>query len=210
MFLNNKLFSDSPILTLIPVTLCVVGAVKGKKPLIIAGLVILVSLLFFYRNPSCLSCDKDFSDDTVVAPSYGTVKAVKTEGGKVHIAIFLSPLDVHQQYYPMNGIVKSRVYDRNGRFDIAFKMDKSRHNEKKIHVLETKRGEIKVTQIAGFLVRAIVSDSKVNVRVKANQRFGMIKFGSRVDLELPAEGLSVYCKVGDKLSRGKIIAQYEN
>jgi phosphatidylserine decarboxylase len=205
MLFYNKLFSESPILGSFPLLLCIVGIITKRKVLVAIGLLILLFLLFFYRNPH--SCES-FPDDTIVSPSFGTVKAIKKEGDKIHIAIFLSPFDVHQQYYPINGIVKSRVYDRNGKFDIAFQMDKSRHNEKKIHTIDTQYGTVTVTQIAGFLVRAIVSDEDINTEVKAGKRFGMIKFGSRVDLELPSKDLEVYCKVGDKLSRGKIIGKY--
>jgi len=205
MLLHNKLFSESPFLSFFPLLLCIVGIIRRNRVLVAIGAILLLFLLYFYRNPQC---SKTFSNDTVVAPSFGTVKAIKKEGDKIHVAIFLSPFDVHQQYYPMNGIVTNRVYDRNGKFDIAFQLDKSRHNEKKIHSILTAHGDITVTQIAGFLVRAIVSDEEICKPVEAGKRFGMIKFGSRVDLELPEKGLQLYCKVGDKMSRGKIIGKY--
>lgn len=205
MLFHNKLFSESPILSSFPLLLFIVGIITKRKALIATSLLLLLFLLFFYRNPYSSS---SFPNNTIVAPSFGTVKAIKKEGDKVTIAIFLSPFDVHQQYYPINGTITDRVYDRNGKFEIAFQMDKSRHNEKKIHTIKTPYGTVTVTQIAGFLVRAIVSDEDINTEVKAGKRFGMIKFGSRVDLELPEKNLEIYCNVGDKLSCGKIIGKY--
>ena len=204
--MNNTLFSDSPVvgygLILMIIYLIATGKIKTSVFLII--ICIFALLLYFYRAP--MGKDNDISNDILLAPSYGTVKAIKWTDDYVYVAIFLSPADIHQQYYPVNGRVIQRVYDFTGKFDIAFSIDKSRMNEKKIHAIDTKHGIVIVTQLAGLLVRAIVSDEEINVDVKAGTRFGMIKFGSRVDIAIPiSKGFELYCKVGDKLIGGKEI-----
>jgi phosphatidylserine decarboxylase len=199
--LSNRLFRDSPILG--------IGAVLGTissyhfLPLwvTIIFVIIVALLLYFYRCPKPQIPYKQ--SNVMYSPSYGTVKAIYKEGDTITIGIFLSPFDVHQQYYPMDGEITKRVYDNNGKFALAFDMDKSRDNEKKIHFMKTAYGIVKITQIAGFLVRAIVSDEKLGP-VKQGDRFGMIKFGSRVDIEIPqASKFRVTVKVGDKMRGGE-------
>lgn len=204
----NELFSESPIIGY-GLILFLLGLIYFEVAtlaifIIIAG--ILAFMLYFYRAPEGVPEHATIPSNVVLAPSYGTVKAIRHEDDYVYVAIFLSPVDVHQQYYPVNGIVRKRVYDFTGKYDVAFNINKSRHNEKKIHVIQTEHGVVLVTQLAGFLVRAIVSDEDINVKVKAGKRFGMIKFGSRVDIAIPRHnGFKLSCKIGDKLTGGREI-----
>ena len=203
--MSNTLFSDSPIigygLALLVIYLLIIHGVKSYIFIII--LLLFFMMIYFYRSPVGKT---DIGNDILLAPSYGTVKAIKYTDDYVYVAIFLSPTDIHQQYYPVNGRVIQRTYDFTGKFDIAFNIDKSRHNEKKIHAIKTGHGVVLVTQIAGLMVRAIVSDEDINIDVNAGERFGMIKFGSRVDIAIPiSSGFELYCKIGDKLTGGKEI-----
>jgi phosphatidylserine decarboxylase len=191
MFSNNKLLQESPYIfyTLVfGILICLVVKymhdARTNYPLLLLTITLII-MLYFYRDPNTHT--ENFGDNIVVAPSYGKVVKIDRNEEKniIHICIFLSPIDVHQQYYPINGTIIKRKYDRTGKFNIAIDLDKSRFNEKKIHVLENKYGKFVVTQIAGKLVRCIVSDEDIDVRVSAGTRFGMIKFGSRVDIEIP-------------------------
>ncbi len=200
MLFDNRLFFDSPLLG----GAVVAGAVAAYYffPIWVAIILVMVIifLLYFYRCPMP-DITRRIDSHVVYSPSYGTVQAIYKDDAAdtVTIGIFLSPFDVHQQYYPMAGIVDKRIYDTNGQFALAFDMDKSRNNEKKIHFMTTAYGTMKVTQIAGFLVRAIVSDEDVGTVVKQGDRFGMIKFGSRVDIEIPqASKFQMAVKIGDK------------
>jgi phosphatidylserine decarboxylase len=117
-------------------------------------------------------------------------------------------MDVHQNYYPINGFVLNRIYDDTGQFRLAYQLDKSDENEKKLHFIDTQHGIVTVTQIAGVLPRRIVSDYELGP-CRAGERLGMIKFGSRVDLALPSEGLTLTIKEGDKLTGGQPIGYYK-
>ena len=204
----NTLLLDSPEIGygLIVMVLFFIYSGRTASPVFIIIIIILALMLYFYREPEGIEActSRDVPSNILLAPSYGTVKAIRKDSDYIYVAIFLSPADVHQQYYPVNGKVIDRVYDCTGKFEIAFDLDKSRLNEKKIHVIQTTHGVVLVTQIAGLLVRAIVSDDDVNVNVKAGQRFGMIKFGSRVDIAIPVcNGFELKCKIGDKLTGGR-------
>jgi phosphatidylserine decarboxylase len=208
----NLLFSESPVIgygiILILLALITMGSLTIPIFIVIVG--ILACMLYFYRDPNDVNCDVE--PNAVLAPSYGTVQAIRYDGNYAYVAIFLSPMDVHQQYYPANGRIIDRIYDFTGKFKVAFDINKSRFNEKKIHVLETEHGIMLITQIAGLLVRSIVSDEDVNTDIKAGQRFGMIKFGSRVDIAIPRHnGFELLCRVGDKLKGGiDIIGRWNN
>jgi phosphatidylserine decarboxylase len=182
----------------------------------IVCLVVLLFLLYFYRTPETQT---GWLDNVIVAPSYGTVSKIGELPTSYHskylndsetytyVCIFLSPFDVHQNYYPINGYVINRIYDDTGHFKLAFQLDKSDENEKKLHFIDTKHGVVTVTQIAGALPRRIVSDYELGP-CEAGRRFGMIKFGSRVDLALPSEGLTLLIKEGDTLTGGEAIGFY--
>ena len=210
---NNRLFTDSPLLGYGAVAAVAISLYTNYSVwLSIIVVLILIILIYFYRNPPIPI--QAHSEVDVVAPSYGTVSRILRDlvANTVTLGIFLSPLDIHQQYYPVDGTITNIVYDATGQFALAFDMDKSRNNEKKIHTISTPRGDVKVTQIAGFLVRSIVSDDIVGQSVKAGTRFGMIKFGSRVDIELPQlDKLTLNVEVGSVLEGGsQIIASYSN
>ncbi len=218
----SNLFDESPVLGAVPIIGGLYAYSHVTDPLvqkiaIVACLVVLLFLLYFYRNPAS---ESNWSDDVIVAPSYGTVVKIGEKPTSYHqkfldgsntaytyVCIFLSPMDVHQQYYPINGYVISRIYDDTGKFKLAYELDKSDENEKKLHFINTNHGIVTVTQIAGVLPRRIVSDYELGP-CEAGKRFGMIKFGSRVDLALPSEGLTLNIKEGDSLTGGQPIGFY--
>lgn len=181
------------------------------------GLIMLLALLLFInwfnRHPYISNDIKKTSSNIVLSPSYGTIKKIVNDGTKTHIMIFLSPLDVHVQYYPMSGQIISQVYDNTGRFELAYNLNKSKFNEKVITTLKTPYldDNIIIYQIAGFFVRRIDNDTYQDNSVIVGDKLGMIRFGSRVDLILPSNGLILNVKENDYVNGVYTkIAEYKN
>jgi len=146
---------------------------------------------YFFRNPIRLLQIDD--DGLVIAPADGRIVVVEpTEeyeyfGGKkmMQVSIFMSPFNVHANWYPINGIVKY-VKHHSGRHVAAYLPKSSHENERATTVIETKSGqEILVRQIAGALARRIVTYASPQHPAQINHHLGFIKFGSRVDVFLP-------------------------
>lgn len=168
----------------------------------ICCLAIILLLFYFYRCP--LPAAGTVPNNIVLAPSYGRVISLKYHDNDTFcMAIFLDPFDVHQQYFPLPGVIKDVIDCRSGQFDFAF-TGKARGNEKRKHILETKYGTVQISQIAGALVRSITSDDLPGDIVKSGQRFGMIKFGSCVMLRLPSASKFKRCvNLGDYVIGGE-------
>lgn len=173
--------------------------------------ILLLLVVNFYRKP-LIQRIRPNNTKEVYFPAFGTVKKVeKIDGNRLFIAIFLSPLDIHYQYMPVKGVIRSIEHDDEGVYHLAFDMEKSRFNEKMIYTIETKHGEMLLYQIAGFLVRRIVTDVKVNQEVETGEQVGMIKFGSRVDLILPnADQFFLHpdCTVGASVTPDLLVGNY--
>jgi phosphatidylserine decarboxylase len=182
--------------------------ILGFPILAIFATIVLLCMIIFYRY---YPHEKRYSDDFIVCPCDGTVTSSFTmeDGEHGFISIFLSPLDIHTQMYPANGVVVERVYDQTGKFAIVVNEGKSRDNEKKIHTIATKHGLVTLTQIAGFLPRRISSSDIVPENVKAGEYLGMIKFGSRVDIKFPVKngGCTNIC-VGQRVTHGDIMYEW--
>jgi len=184
---KSVLLSESPYLLFLSVGLIL------YRPRI--GAAVLACLLYFYRLPH-----REVSTGAaVVAPCDGRVKAViRKPDGRTRIVVFLSPLDVHTQWIPCDGVVVSKKYTP-GSFHPAYLLHKSRYNERCTLKIQTRSGQVvKVTQITGQLVRRIACHPKVGQTVYQGQYYGMMKFSSRVDLTLPA-GMPVQIKEGQYL-----------
>ena len=121
----------------------------------------------------------DYDKDIIVCPCDGVVM----NSNNRYISIFLSPLDVHAQYTPINSIIKSiRVI--HGKAHMA-NTPASNHNAGVEVVFNSKFGDIVVTQRVGFLVRRIQNHININEYVERGYNYGKINFGSRVDIILP-------------------------
>jgi phosphatidylserine decarboxylase len=154
------------------------------KLIITIAIIILLLLLWFYRHPLNRNIFKN--RNIIYSPAYGRILKVQyLKGDKIHIAIFLSPYDIHRQYIPISGRVKKILYDRTGKFNIAYKFNKSNKNEKFITILDTDRGDVIIYQIAGILVRRISNYMRVGEYVDTGVEMGIIHFGSRVDITIP-------------------------
>jgi len=158
--------------------------------LAVLATIVWLGLLFFMRDPRRAP---PVELGVFLAPADGRVMAIDqvqeanfVGGPALRIAIFLSLFDVHVNRSPMAGTVRW-VHHVPGRFLQAFREEASRVNESNEVGLEDGATRILVKQIAGILARRIVCTVGVDDPVRAGQRLGMIKFGSRVELFLPPE-----------------------
>lgn len=150
----------------------------------------LVIFTGFFRDPERRPPQ---GEGLVVSPADGKVVAVKqlrssnTEKAGTQVSIFLSPLDVHINRAPIGGKVEQQLY-RPGKFHAAYRDKASQDNEQNALTIVGPRGKrLRVVQIAGVLARRIVCYAKEGDALEIGQRFGLIMFGSRVDLFLPLD-----------------------
>jgi phosphatidylserine decarboxylase len=161
-------------------------------------------ILWFFRDPErAIPTDPD----TIVSPADGRVMAIAEESldgrpGR-RISIFLAIWNVHVNRVPVGGRI-SRVDYRPGRFHMAMQPAASSENEQNIVRLETSHGEIVFKQIAGLIARRVVLWKKPGDTVARGERVGLVRFGSRVDLWLPAEA-QVEVRRGDHVAGGSSI-----
>lgn len=171
----------------------------------VLGVLIVAFTLWFFRDPErALHPDAERDASLVVSPADGTVTeivkivySVELHGAATQISIFLSPLDVHVNRYPASGTIVDAQYVA-GAYLMAFNPKSSEENERSVFVLRTAFGDIMYKQITGFLARRIVYDTKVGDVVRVGERFGMMKFGSRMDIILPTSA-EIFVKVGQKV-----------
>jgi phosphatidylserine decarboxylase len=146
----------------------------------------------------------------VVSPADGRILFVKDvldnnfiNGKAKLVSIFMSPLNVHVNRIPITGKVEYVKYIQ-GEYLAAFEDKASERNERNEIGIISPEGKVFFTQIAGFVARRIVSDLKVGDSVNIGNRFGMIKFGSRVDIIVPVQW-QVKVKKDDNVTAGETI-----
>ena len=156
-----------------------------KAILIIIPIIFLIFSINFFRDPERVTPDKE---NVVVSPADGKVIIIKdfedkkfVNGPAKQISIFMSPLNVHVNRIPINGRVTYVKYHQ-GDYVMAFEEKASERNERSEFGIESKYGKVFFTQVAGFVARRIVYEIKEGDSVQIGKRFGMIKFGSRVDV----------------------------
>ncbi len=192
--------------------LCLAASlVKGGAglSLLLAGLVTLAFVLFFFRDPKRTPPPE--AHDLLLAPADGKVLEVVEEheplylnGRAQRIGIFLSPLDVHVNRIPADGIIELARYVP-GDYLVAWHPKSSSHNERSILGLRHPSGhKILFKQIAGAVARRIVFDITVGDTVYAGDRYGIIKMGSRMDV-LVSPDVIVNVSPGDRVRAGETI-----
>ncbi len=177
----------------------------GAPVLALVAAVVALLVLLFFRVPARRS---QAGPEEVLAPANGLVTAVEraedpevAEGPLQRIVTFLSVFDVHVQRSPVAGEVVATSH-RRGRKVAAFRRDAGDVNECFLTVIERPDGRrIGVRQIAGLLARRVVAYGERGRRFDRGELLGIIKFGSRVDLLLPAD-LEVTVRPGDRLVEG--------
>jgi phosphatidylserine decarboxylase len=198
------------------VALCLIGIASAwffvdgrllKSVLIVIALGFLAFTLYFFRDPERHSPS---GEGIVLSPADGTVvliQPVREEefigGEAVQVSIFMSPLNVHVNRWPVNGTVR---FFRHipGEYIVAMDEKSSTRNERTLIGVEHAGGKLLFKQIAGFIARRIVAPIQVGDSAVAGQRFGMIKFGSRVDVLLQP-GAAINVKIGDKAVAGETV-----
>lgn len=190
-------------LLLLAINLPLYFTVECKIPFYVVAVISLVVygiMVNFFRCPIRL-----FGKDTekvVVAPADGKIVVVEEvdeneyfHDRRIMVSIFMSLVNVHANWYPVDGTVKS-VSHQNGKFMKAWLPKASTDNERSTVVIETPEGvEIMARQIAGAMARRIVTYAEPGEECYIDEHMGFIKFGSRVDVFLPL-GTEVLVKLG--------------
>jgi phosphatidylserine decarboxylase len=162
-------------------------------------LLVAVWVVAFFRDPLR---DGPRGDEFVLAPADGKVVSVIPideptflRGPATRVSIFMNVFNVHVNRYPTRGRIGFRAYVK-GKFGHAGPEKASTDNEQSSVGLDTPRGRLLIKQIAGSIARRIVTDHAEGVEVGQAERMGLIRFGSRVDVFVPA-GVDVLVKVGE-------------
>lgn len=171
-----------------------------------------IFILFFFRDPERYTV---VGENFIISPADGYVTNIQEavlpetlgfDGQKTatRVSIFLSVFDVHVNRVPADGVIKETYY-HHGMFLNASLDKASVNNERQEILMEMKNGkQIVFTQIAGLIARRIVCYVKPEQNVKAGERFGIIRFGSRMDIYLP-DGVKPQVFVGHRVIGGETI-----
>ena len=165
-------------------------------------------VIYFFRDPERTSPN---GENLVISPADGKVVLIKEiqqdvylNASATQISIFLSPLDVHVNRNPISGRLEYLKY-HPGKYLMAWGENASQLNERAdFGVLHASGTKLFFKQITGFLARRIVYHIKEGDALKAGERFGMMKFGSRMDIMVP-KNVQIKVKVGDRTWAGESI-----
>ena len=169
----------------------------------LGGVLIFLGLfvVFFFRDPERTPPS---DSNTIVSPADGRVVVIVEESrnGKPghRISVFLSVFNVHVNRSPVAGRITAIEY-RTGKFYAAMRGRASAENEQNSFHVQTDRGEVVFTQIAGWVARRIVVSKSVGDSLVRGERIGMIRFGSRMDIWLP-QGVEILVKSGQSVAGG--------
>lgn len=161
-------------------------------------------VFWFFRIPT-----RTFTtgDQLIISPCDGKVVVIEEthepeyyNDKRIQVSIFMSPLNVHVNRYPMSGDVDYVKYHK-GKYLVAWHPKSSTENERSTIVVKNNRASVLIRQIAGAVARRIVVYSKKEDKAMQNAELGFIKFGSRVDLFLPI-GTTINAKIGDVVKGG--------
>ena len=179
-----------------------------RSTIMLLAIVMLVLVLQFFRNPKR---NINTSEDHVVSPVDGKVVVIEEVFEKeffnekrLHVSVFMSPINVHVTRYPVAGQVVFSKY-HPGKFLVAWHPKSSEENERTTVVVNSKNfGDVLHRQIAGALARRIVNYAEKGQQVTQGSDSGFIKFGSRVDVFLPI-GTKLDVKLNDVVKGGSSI-----
>jgi phosphatidylserine decarboxylase len=183
-------------------------------PLVFAACLLFVVtafMAFFFRDPERAIPEEK---GLFISPADGRIIVIRDIFEKDHlktetkqISIFMSPINVHVNRAPCDGKVSIVKYSP-GKFFAAYSDEASIKNENIVMVLEGKQGRVLVRQVAGFLARRAVCRAKVGDVLKRGERYGIIKFSSRLDVYLPKDA-EIKVKIGDKVKAGETVIAAE-
>jgi len=199
------------VMALVTIALIVVGLfvdiVWLKAFLMALALFLAAFTLYFFRDPDRTLPVESRDEGIVISPADGKVVVIQDviddeyhHGPAKQISIFLSPLNVHVNRFPLSGTVDYYKYVK-GKYVVAFHDKASELNERTHIGISNGRIKVLFKQIVGAVARRIVCNVKVGDQAQIGDRFGMIKFGSRMDLLVPPE-MTIEVKVGDLVVAG--------
>jgi len=202
-----KLASEGYPYIIIFAATTIVALLLGGKWIVIVPFVITVFMVYFFRDPER---EIPEGEGLFVSPADGKIILIQNVLEEQHlkkealqISIFMSPFNVHVNRAPCGGKVKE-VRHNKGRFLAAYKDEASFKNENIEMTLETKFGDILVRQVAGYVARRAVCRVKAGASLKSGERYGIIKFSSRLDVYLPKD-TEIKVKLGDRVKAGETI-----
>ncbi len=176
--------------------------------LLSASVVLLVLVLNFFRVPLR---KVTINDKNILAPSDGKLVVIEQVQENeylkekcIQLSIFMSPLNVHKQWFPINGKVEYTKY-HPGKYLVAWHPKSSTENERSTTVISSNNGtKILFRQIAGAVARRICNYANLGQTITQKDEAGFIKFGSRVDVFVPINA-TIKVKIGDKIIGGQTI-----
>ncbi len=185
------------------------------RPVFWIGLILAAWCAYFFRDPARVT---PLDETLAISPADGRIAAVSLtvpprelglgEQGRRRVSIFMDVFDCHVNRAPVAGTVKQIVY-APGKF-LNAQLDKaSEGNERNGIVLETAHGPIAIVQIAGLIARRIVCFVKEGDGLAAGERVGLIRFGSRVDVYLPASASVVVAEGQTAIAGETVIARFD-
>ena len=179
------------------------------KPLFVVSLIILIFTCYFFRDPERVV---PLGEDILTSPADGIITNIsQTKDGKKNytkVSIFLSVFNVHIQRIPISGEITKIDYFE-GKFINATLDKASEENERLKLTIKSKANLIHVTQIAGLIARRIICNVKPKDKANQGDRYGIIKFGSRVDIEFP-DSFDLLVSVGQQCIGGETIIAQES
>ena len=174
------------------------------KPLFLIFLILLIFTFYFFRDPERVV---PLGDDILVSPADGLITNIseykKGKKSYTKVSIFLSVFNVHIQRLPVSGQITKIDYIE-GKFINATLDKASEENERLRLTLKSGSNVIYITQIAGLIARRIICYLKTNERANQGERYGIIKFGSRVDIEFP-NSYNLMVSIGQQCIGGETI-----
>lgn len=188
---RKPLFVALAILATLNVLFSFIGIDWLEGLLLLASAVLYGFMVYFFRHPARFT---HAEPGQIIAPADGKVVAIteveETEyfnDKRIQVSIFMSPLNVHVNRFPIGGIVKYSKH-HPGAFLVAWHPKSSTLNERTTVVVEAENGkEVMHRQIAGAVARRIINYAKPNTKVATGDQCGFIRFGSRVDILLPLD-----------------------
>ncbi len=173
----------------------------------LAGLVLTGFVLWFFRDPARTAPD---AENGVVCPADGKIIVIRDVDDErflhcrvTKISIFMNVFNVHVNRIPCDGQVESVLF-KPGKFYAADQEKAALHNEYCGLILDTGGHRLAVVQVAGLIARRIVCRAEPGDLVRAGQRYGLIRFGSRVDLYLPTD-TAIEAQIGQKVRAGETL-----
>lgn len=176
-------------------------------PLLLGAMVFFLGAFYFFRNPERVCPEAQQNKTVLICPADGkivSVEPVDDDRFSYKVAIFLSPFDVHVNWAPVSGKIEQVKYHQ-GAFAMAFLPKSSELNERNDVLLKMESDTfILVRQIAGTLARTIVCWVREGENITSGQKYGMIKFGSRVEVFVPGN-VSLTVKKGERVFGGRTV-----